>query len=44
MRPAATTSWIDSILVPYRLPSYSPCSRNRPAFTSTSISDLVVKW
>lgn len=44
VRPVATTSWIDSILVPYRFPSYSPCSRKRPAFTSTSISVREVKW
>ncbi|KAG7283539.1 hypothetical protein CRUP_012599 [Coryphaenoides rupestris] len=37
MRPASTTSWMAAVLVPYRLPSYSPCSRKRPAFTSASI-------
>lgn len=44
VRPVATTSWMELILVPYRLPSYSPCSRNRPALMSTSISVLLVKW
>lgn len=44
VRPVPTTLWMDSIFVPYRFASYSPCSRKRPAFTSTSISILEVKW
>lgn len=36
--PDSITSWMEFILVPYRLPSYSPCSRKRPLLMSTSIS------
>lgn len=41
--PVSITSCIELIFVPYRFPSYSPCSKNRPFLMSHSISLRVMK-
>lgn len=41
--PVSITSWMEFILVPYRLPSYSPCSKKRAFLMSHSISLRVMK-
>lgn len=41
--PVSITSWMELIFVPYRFPSYSPCSKKRPFLMSHSISLRVMK-